>query len=48
MKALRPTVLAGLPVVIVLAGCGATELTPTATPTELEEGDHGAGTYTYS
>ena len=49
MKTLRPTVLAGLPVVVaVLAGCGAAELTPTATPTELEEGDHGAGTYTYS
>jgi len=49
MKARRPTVFVGLHMVLaVLAGCGGTELTPTATPAELEEGDHSAGTYTYS
>ena len=36
------------PVVLVLSGCGPTELAPTATPTELGEGDHPAGTYSYS
>jgi hypothetical protein len=36
--------LAGL----VLVGCGPTEVAPTATPTELDEGDHRAGTYTFS
>jgi len=48
MKALQPTLLASLLVMLALAGCGATELTPTATPTELQEGDHTAGTFTYS
>jgi len=48
MKALQPTLLASLLVMLALAGCGATELTPTATPTELHEGDHTAGTFTYS
>ena len=53
MKPPRSTVLAA-PVVVVamLAGCAAigpsTESEPTQTVTELEEGDHSAGTYTYS
>lgn len=34
---------------LVLVGCAQTELAPTSTtPTELDEGDHAAGTYTYS
>ena len=49
MKALRPTVLAGLPVVLACwLAAAQPSMTPTATPTELEEGDHSAGTYTYS
>ena len=53
MKPPRSTVLAA-PVVVVamLAGCAAigpsTESEPTQTVTELEEGGHSAGTYTYS
>ena len=53
MKPPRPTVLAAPVVVVaVLAGCAAigpsTEPEPAETVSELEEGDHSAGTYTYS
>ena len=33
---------------LLLAGCGLTDASPTAPPKELAEGDHTAGTYTYS
>ena len=52
MKPSRSTVLAPAALVAVLAGCAATgpstEPGPTRTVAELEEGDHSAGSYTYS
>jgi hypothetical protein len=39
---------AALLVALLLAGCTANAPAPTSSPAELEEGDHAAGTYTYS
>jgi hypothetical protein len=39
---------ATLVTILALAGCGLTDASPTAPPTQLQEGDHPAGRYTYS
>lgn len=43
-----PVSAALVAIVPAIAACGITDASPTAPPIELAEGDHAAGTYTYS
>ena len=45
---MTPPVSAAALLMLALVGCGPTEMAPAATPSELAEGDHTAGTYTHS